>query len=75
MSTVPSPPRLTGNGPADLAAMQEWAFGLYRALVLANPDRRRLDAVAAVPPLPPGASLGDVITTVNAIIAAAGRAS
>ena len=49
---VPSPPRLTGNAAADVAIIADWAWGLYRALVLANPLTQRMDRIAATETVP-----------------------
>jgi hypothetical protein len=69
--TIPTPPRLTGNGPTDLASVIEWAWGLYRELALQNVDEKRLDRIAAVPPLPDTATTTDLIGAVNAVVVAA----
>lgn len=72
--TIPTPPRLTGSSDDDLSAVIEWAWGLYRELAVQNTDRKRLDLVAAVPPLAPDAAAPQIASTVNAVIAAAKKA-
>lgn len=70
---IPTPPRLTGDAKIDLPAVVEWAWGLYRELVVTNTTGRRLDAVASVAPFPDpnSAALPDVAAKVNAVITAA----
>lgn len=72
--TVPTPPRLTGDSELDLRAVIEWAWGLYRELVLLDVSGKRLDAIAAVTKLDAGtATAADAATAANAIITAATR--
>lgn len=48
---VPTPPRLTGNSSVDVSLISEWAWGLWRSLVLANPVAQRVDRIAGTEPV------------------------
>ena len=70
--TIPTPPRLTGQQSTDLAAVIEWAWGLYRELVLQNAEAVKLSRIGAVPRLEPDtATTPETAEAVNAIITAA----
>lgn len=80
--TTPTPPRLIGDAGADLAAIVEWAWMLYRDLVVQSRLTARLDAIAAVAPLditvsdpPTQDEVLAVAARLNDIISAAGGAN
>lgn len=76
--TFPTPPRTVGDSARDSVALTEWAWGLYRELVVENRVVDRLNAIKAVGQLtqtisatPTQAEVEAVQEKLNAIIAAA----
>lgn len=72
------PPRLSGNTTQDLQATVEWAWDLYRNLVIEEQVENRLTAVASVSPLtqtisatPTQSEVEALQAKVNELIAAA----
>lgn len=74
MATVrefPGPPRLTGAGEAQFLSFASWGNDFYRSTVVRfSKIEARVDRAAALEALPTTATLADVITKVNAVIAA-----
>lgn len=74
-STTPTPPRLSGNTQQDLAAIVDWGYSLYRALVIEQRLGERLNAISAltksaatISSPPTQAEVTEIQTLVNAII-------
>ena len=78
LPTTPTPPRLTGNPADDSKAMVDWAWILYKNLVIETQMAQRLEAIANVSKLtqtitdpPTKTEVENIQTAVNEIIEAA----
>lgn len=81
-ATIPTPPRLTGNPQVDAQLLTNWAYDLYRVMVVELQLPDRINAIADVPPLtttisasPTQAQVQEISNKINAVIAAAAPAT
>lgn len=81
-ATIPTPPRLTGNPAVDAQLLTNWAYDLYRAVVVELQLPDRVNAIADVPQLtteisasPTQAQVEQIRDKINAIIVAAAPAT
>lgn len=81
-ATIPTPPRLTGNAQADNASIVNWAYDLYRVVVVEQQIPNRLNAIATIPAITTGisgsptqAEVEELRDKINAIITASAPAT
>lgn len=81
-ATIPPPPRLSGSPQVDTQALTNWAYDLYKAVVVEQQLPQRLNAIADLDPItttisasPTQAEVQELKDKINAIINAASPAS
>lgn len=81
-ATIPTPPRLSGNPQVDAQLLTNWAYDLYRTVVVELQLPDRINAVADLPPLttsisasPTQGQVEELRDKINAIISAAAPAT
>lgn len=77
-ATIPPPPRVTGNPQLDSVALTNWAYDLYKAVVVEQQLPARLNAIADLAQItttisnpPTQAEVTEIKNKINAIINAA----
>jgi len=76
-ATLPAPPRLIGVPNVDNAAIVDWAWNVYRVVVIEQQIPDRLNAIASLPIIstvisasPTQAQVEELKSKINAIISA-----